>query len=423
MLTKRDLNVLKLIICAGLYPHLAFSDEANYAKRPTEQVFHTKTKRFVMMHPTSVFTYKPELLNEQQIGTTPVFGQTSSKEDETLETIQEQRPKITELLCFVELMETNKPYLMNVLRVPALPGCLLFARSIDLTPDLQHVLVDGWLHLHFRNPKKSSDILVLANWLRCGWELVVDCKLRSVQHDFVFRPHNQNKNDDDDDELEESVPTMLFGTALAVPEKNIEREETKIQIASGKKELNWEQYHWNEIEFLPGAVRQIRTDWIDSVLRGGKGTFEDIGAEDVFDRLGDFLDDGGECSVERLRVLDVKKLFGYEPYKPENSQAGLRITPNLRYFVKDPVEIAQLPRLTRRRFELPDVSTWEINVEVESKESKTKETVPNKPKEIRDESSLSRVKRSSFTCLVCGMVLNVSPVEKLRHIKTCGKEF
>lgn len=86
-LTERDVNLLKLVVCSGLYPHLAVPDEANHVRRATEQAFHTKGKRyrrrrpntcrcnkltsfhrFVNMHPTSVFCSKFELVQPKVQG-------------------------------------------------------------------------------------------------------------------------------------------------------------------------------------------------------------------------------------------------------------------------------------------------------------------------------------------------------------------
>jgi hypothetical protein len=40
-LTKRDLNLIKLVCCSGLYPHLAIPDSANPYRSVTEQVGST----------------------------------------------------------------------------------------------------------------------------------------------------------------------------------------------------------------------------------------------------------------------------------------------------------------------------------------------------------------------------------------------
>jgi hypothetical protein len=44
-LTATDINLIKLILCSGLYPNIAISDEANYARKLQEQAFHTSSKK------------------------------------------------------------------------------------------------------------------------------------------------------------------------------------------------------------------------------------------------------------------------------------------------------------------------------------------------------------------------------------------
>lgn len=44
-LSSRELNLLKLILCSGLYPNFAIADEHNAMKKLSEQVFHTRHKK------------------------------------------------------------------------------------------------------------------------------------------------------------------------------------------------------------------------------------------------------------------------------------------------------------------------------------------------------------------------------------------
>ena len=44
-LTERDVGLVKLVVCSGLYPHYAVTDDANHARRISEQVYHTKAKK------------------------------------------------------------------------------------------------------------------------------------------------------------------------------------------------------------------------------------------------------------------------------------------------------------------------------------------------------------------------------------------
>lgn len=38
----KDINMLKLILCSGLYPQVAIADDFNTYKRDSDQFFHTK---------------------------------------------------------------------------------------------------------------------------------------------------------------------------------------------------------------------------------------------------------------------------------------------------------------------------------------------------------------------------------------------
>ncbi|KPP62223.1 putative ATP-dependent RNA helicase DHX34 [Scleropages formosus] len=103
-LSSRQQALLRLLLCRGLYPQLALPDEHNATRKDSEQVFHTRSKHGVVIHPTSVFASNPEVLHvpEQEPG---AEKNASSKH---------------QLLAFVTLLETNKPYVCNCIRVPAL---------------------------------------------------------------------------------------------------------------------------------------------------------------------------------------------------------------------------------------------------------------------------------------------------------------
>ncbi|XP_070982938.1 probable ATP-dependent RNA helicase DHX34 isoform X3 [Oncorhynchus clarkii lewisi] len=105
-LSSRQQALLKLLLCRGLYPQLALPDEHNANRKDSEQVFHTRNKQGVVIHPTSVFASDPEVLHVPEEGNRegPDKGESSKHQ----------------LLAFVTLLETNKPYVSNCVRVPAL---------------------------------------------------------------------------------------------------------------------------------------------------------------------------------------------------------------------------------------------------------------------------------------------------------------
>uniref|UniRef100_A0A3Q4AE59 Uncharacterized protein n=1 Tax=Mola mola TaxID=94237 RepID=A0A3Q4AE59_MOLML len=151
-LSSRQQALLKLLLCRGLYPQLALPDEHNSTRKDSEQVFHTRNKQGVVIHPTSVFASDPEVLHVRD----------SSRH---------------QLLAFVTLLETNKPYLTNCVRVPALQTLLLVANSVDSNADCTRLVVDGWLELELREPEEALRALSTALTLRAEWERLLMAQL------------------------------------------------------------------------------------------------------------------------------------------------------------------------------------------------------------------------------------------------------
>ncbi|KAI3354044.1 hypothetical protein L3Q82_018599 [Scortum barcoo] len=163
-LSSRQQALLKLLLCRGLYPQLALPDEHNSTRKDSEQVFHTKNKHGVVIHPTSVFASDPEVLHVP--------------EDDTREMGPDRRDSSKhQLLAFVTLLETNKPYLSNCVRVPALQALLLVANSVDSNADCTRLVVDGWLELELREPEEAVKVLSTALTLRGEWERLLLAQL------------------------------------------------------------------------------------------------------------------------------------------------------------------------------------------------------------------------------------------------------
>ncbi|XP_007445092.3 probable ATP-dependent RNA helicase DHX34 [Python bivittatus] len=62
-LSSSQLALLQLVLGRGLYPQLAVPDPFNETRKNSEQIFHTREKAGVVLHPTSVFADAPELLH------------------------------------------------------------------------------------------------------------------------------------------------------------------------------------------------------------------------------------------------------------------------------------------------------------------------------------------------------------------------
>ena len=107
-ISYKDLNILKLILSSGLYPQIALPDEYNPAKAASEQLFHTRVKPFNVLHPNGIFASYPEYLNIDNMDIINVPG-FPSKYPVSFK---------HQVLVYLSLLETNKPYLINTIRMP-----------------------------------------------------------------------------------------------------------------------------------------------------------------------------------------------------------------------------------------------------------------------------------------------------------------
>ncbi|XP_034326251.2 probable ATP-dependent RNA helicase DHX34 [Magallana gigas] len=168
--TLGEINLLKIILCSGLYPQVALADENNSGRSDAEQAFHTKTKPFLLLHPTCVFALRPELLRS-----------TEMKEDETCPS--DLRGKLSnnhQLLAYVSLLETNKPYLINTMRVPALQTVTMFSNSIDTDAACMRLVCDGWLEIRFVDEETASNTLSSLIQLRATWQNLLKLRLKDT---------------------------------------------------------------------------------------------------------------------------------------------------------------------------------------------------------------------------------------------------
>ena len=124
------------------------------------------------MHPTSVFSFRPEIIQPL-----PPEVQNEVGEKETLKSIR-GIVRNQESLCYLQLLETNKPYLLNVFRSHGLHTCLLFSRIVDISPDMTHLIIDNWLHLHIFDSLDAQKVLILSSWLRNKWTVAIDYHLK-----------------------------------------------------------------------------------------------------------------------------------------------------------------------------------------------------------------------------------------------------
>ncbi|NXW61524.1 DHX34 helicase, partial [Eurystomus gularis] len=181
VLSSSQFTLLKLVLCRGLYPQLALPDHLNSGRKDSDQIFHTKTKQGVVLHPTSVFATSPELLHAKE---GPERGGTKDP--------AEGLSHHHQLLAFVSLLETNKPYLVNCVRVPALPVLLLFSRSLDTSADCARLVADGWLDIVIPDADSALRLLSMALQLRTAWEKLLHQLLEGRGEDSGRRPSSRD---------------------------------------------------------------------------------------------------------------------------------------------------------------------------------------------------------------------------------------
>eukprot|EP00124_Ichthyophonus_hoferi_P001336 Ihof_evm11s66 gene=Ihof_evmTU11s66 len=234
-LSEGDIHLLKLIIGSGMYPNMAIADVSNTVRRSTEYVFHTCSKPLVTLHPTCVY-----------------YGQ--------CDMLKPTNKDAHELLSYVSLLETSKPFLCNVMRVPALQSLMLFSRSIDTTADCGYLVVDDWLEITLPSGQVGVTLLCVVIRLRRMWEAMVVRRLQKLDAKLAFNGASINLFETPVDLPEEAqgyLPPSLYRVAMekdnfedvtdnAIGAKLVEFLDSPITYKFDKvKQTEYnDMYHW-----------------------------------------------------------------------------------------------------------------------------------------------------------------------------------
>ncbi|XP_070493229.1 probable ATP-dependent RNA helicase DHX34 [Chironomus tepperi] len=165
-----DLIMIKLILMSGLYPKIAISDEFNHLKSMNEQFFHTKSKPYISMHPMSYFSKNFQELN---ISGSDIVEKTGLYKSKFPLSSNHQ------IVCYLSILETTKPYLMNSIRMPAAQTLLLFAQEIDCNLAFSRIIFDSWLAIDFPYPESGQTLVARAAKLRKRWNQLLSLKLEN----------------------------------------------------------------------------------------------------------------------------------------------------------------------------------------------------------------------------------------------------
>ncbi|CAM9176369.1 unnamed protein product [Choristocarpus tenellus] len=166
-LTRRDVSVLKVILCQGLYPNFAVPDAANAGRTASEQQYVTRASAGLFMSPSSVLTCLDFGEVDRRVGGgrgTFDDGRSGMKAVET-----QQQGHGDGLLCYGHLMETQRPFVSQVTMLPALQTLLLFCGRVDTSEDASLLLFDHWLLVRMRGQRPALEgqkLLALACGLR-----------------------------------------------------------------------------------------------------------------------------------------------------------------------------------------------------------------------------------------------------------------
>ncbi|XP_074242236.1 putative ATP-dependent RNA helicase DHX34 isoform X3 [Saimiri boliviensis] len=203
-LSREQLALLKLVLGRGLYPQLAVPDAFNSSRKDSDQIFHTQAKQGAVLHPTCVFAGSPEVLQARE----PEAGSCDGSRDDQKMSSKHQ------LLSFVSLLETNKPYLVNCVRISALQSLLLFSRSLDTNGDCTRLVADGWLELQLADSESAIRLLAASLRLRARWESALD---RQLAHQARQRLEEEEEEPVSPKEVAALSKELLQFTASKLP--------------------------------------------------------------------------------------------------------------------------------------------------------------------------------------------------------------
>ena len=88
---------------------------------------------------------------------------------------------------FRTLLETNKPYIMNVMRAPAMQTLFLYASTIETNNDFTRILFDQWLEITFENSETAQSIISSLLLLRNARDLLLQLTLQGTGEGTSYR--------------------------------------------------------------------------------------------------------------------------------------------------------------------------------------------------------------------------------------------
>ena len=106
------------------------------------------------------------------------------------------------------LFETNKPYFMNCMRVPAAQTLLLYARSLDTNDHCTRIICDEWIELRFLDAELAQKLLSSVLYLRASIERLF--KTRLDDRLSVFKREECELGDLDQEGMSIQLSLLLY---------------------------------------------------------------------------------------------------------------------------------------------------------------------------------------------------------------------
>ncbi|CAO3633213.1 unnamed protein product [Cunninghamella echinulata] len=315
----KNIQLLKLIICSALYPQIAIGDEHNPYRKSDELVFHTSVMGFLSLHPTSTLAHHPDWIREP--------GENVRKDD-----IQVEQAIQNQLLCYLQLLETSKPYLLNLTRVPGIHILLLFSKQLDTNEDCSVIVVDSYYVIKFKTKQVAQYILAEVFKLRYEWDKLFNQRLGSD-----LNIDNKNNNTVDNDESIVSLTTSSVKNHLPLILQDI------LDIYERKSE--------NSLIWTPSVEENFQSN-----------------VRSLSENLVQFLSSSISATLEIGRPSLFLKMFTQYKVRPESKEGiprswdprdvirkGVKITPHLWYnSLSIPSCAANIPIEQDDSFKIPD---------------------------------------------------------------------
>lgn len=121
--------IIKAILCQGLYPQFAVADAGNAGRASNEQQYVTRPSGGLFMSPSSVLACQDFGIAATAEGSADGIYSSSSRGAAA------DAGRGDGLLCYGQLMETQRPFVSSVTPLPALQALLLFSARVDTSED------------------------------------------------------------------------------------------------------------------------------------------------------------------------------------------------------------------------------------------------------------------------------------------------